>query len=195
MSHVFQSLSLAATRVCVCEQNIFLFMYKSKRSSNEWFSFYIWCVVTWAYFQNFTLVSKKYVFVYCTVQSIGLLKVHFTTSCRPVYSNNASTSLNNNHYQPGYNFCVIQSHISTTAYSQMLIYTAERTEALLIEQNCPVFETVARTWALSIVSLEFYSWDTMLNIISKSLANNYKNIKRGKIKCVIFCSGDVLSLC
>ena len=51
------------------------------------------------------------------------------------------------------------THISTTVYSQVLIYTAESTEASWRERKCPNFETVTtgiRTRALSIASLGFY---------------------------------------
>ena len=36
------------------------------------------------------------------------------------------------------------THISTTVYRQVLIYTAEWTEASWIERECPNFETVAK---------------------------------------------------
>ena len=36
------------------------------------------------------------------------------------------------------------THISTTVYSQVLIYTAESTEASWRERKCPNFETVAK---------------------------------------------------
>ena len=55
------------------------------------------------------------------------------------------------------------THIPTTVYSQVLIYTAESTEASWRERKCPNFETVAkgiRTRALSVVSLAFYHWAT-----------------------------------
>ena len=51
------------------------------------------------------------------------------------------------------------THISTTVYSQVLIYTAESTEASWSERKCPNFETVSkgiRTRALSIASPAFY---------------------------------------
>ena len=51
------------------------------------------------------------------------------------------------------------THISTTVYSQVLIYTAESTEASWSERKCPNFETVTagiRTRALSIASPAFY---------------------------------------
>ena len=51
------------------------------------------------------------------------------------------------------------NHISTTVYSQVLIYTAESTEASWSERKCPNFETVTtgiRTRALSIASPAFY---------------------------------------
>ena len=51
------------------------------------------------------------------------------------------------------------THISTTVYSQVLIYTAESTEASCSERKCPNFETVTtgiRTRALSIASPAFY---------------------------------------
>ena len=51
------------------------------------------------------------------------------------------------------------THISTTVYSQVLIYTAESTEASWSERKCPHFETVTtgiRTRALSIASPAFY---------------------------------------
>ena len=51
------------------------------------------------------------------------------------------------------------THISTTVYSQVLIYTAESTEASWSERRCPNFETVTtgiRTRALSIASPAFY---------------------------------------
>ena len=51
------------------------------------------------------------------------------------------------------------SHISTTVYSQVLIYTAESTEASWSERKCLNFETVTtgiRTRALSIASPAFY---------------------------------------
>ena len=51
------------------------------------------------------------------------------------------------------------THISTTVYSQVLIHTAESTEASWRERKCPNFETVAkriRTRALSIASPAFY---------------------------------------
>ena len=49
-------------------------------------------------------------------------------------------------------------HISTTVYIQVLIYTAESTEATWSERKCPNFETVAkgiRTRALSIAGPAF----------------------------------------
>ena len=51
------------------------------------------------------------------------------------------------------------THISTTVYSQVLIYTAESTEASWSERKCPNFETVTtgiRSRALSIASPAFY---------------------------------------
>ena len=51
------------------------------------------------------------------------------------------------------------THISTTVYSQVLIYTAESTEASWSERKCPNFETVTtgiRTRALSIASPAVY---------------------------------------
>ena len=51
------------------------------------------------------------------------------------------------------------THISTTVYSQVLIYTAESTEESWSERKCPNFETVTtgiRTRALSIASPAFY---------------------------------------
>ena len=51
------------------------------------------------------------------------------------------------------------THISTTVYSQVLIYTAESTEASWSERKCPNFETVTTgigTRALSIASPAFY---------------------------------------
>ena len=51
------------------------------------------------------------------------------------------------------------THISTSVYSQVLIYTAESTEASWSERKCPNFETVTtgiRTRALSIASPAFY---------------------------------------
>ena len=51
------------------------------------------------------------------------------------------------------------THIATTVYSQVLIYTAESTEASWSERKCPNFETVTtriRTRALSIASPAFY---------------------------------------
>ena len=51
------------------------------------------------------------------------------------------------------------THMSTTVYSQVLIYTAESTEASWSERKCPNFETVTtgiRTRALSIASPAFY---------------------------------------
>ena len=51
------------------------------------------------------------------------------------------------------------THISTTVYSQVLIYTAESTEASWSERKCPNIETVTmgiRTRALSIASPAFY---------------------------------------
>ena len=51
------------------------------------------------------------------------------------------------------------THISTTVYSQVLIYTAESTEASWSERKCPNFETVTtgiRTRDLSIASPAFY---------------------------------------
>ena len=51
------------------------------------------------------------------------------------------------------------THISTTVYSQVLIYTAESAEASWSERKCPNFETVTtgiRTRALSIASPAFY---------------------------------------
>ena len=51
------------------------------------------------------------------------------------------------------------NHISTTVYSQVLIYTAESTEASWSERKCPNFETVTqgiRTRVLSIASPAFY---------------------------------------
>ena len=51
------------------------------------------------------------------------------------------------------------THISTTVYSQVLIYTAESTEASWSERKCPNFETVTtgiRILALSIASPAFY---------------------------------------
>ena len=51
------------------------------------------------------------------------------------------------------------THISITVYSQVIIYTAESTEASRSERKCPNFETVTtgiRTRALSIASPAFY---------------------------------------
>ena len=51
------------------------------------------------------------------------------------------------------------THISTTVHSQVLIYTAESTEASWSERKCPNFETVTtgiRTRALAIASPAFY---------------------------------------
>ena len=51
------------------------------------------------------------------------------------------------------------THMSTTVYSQALIYTAESTEASWSEIKCPNFETVTtgiRTRAVSIPSPAFY---------------------------------------
>ena len=51
------------------------------------------------------------------------------------------------------------THMSTTVYSEVLIYTAASTEASWSERKCPNFETVTtgiRTRALSIASPAFY---------------------------------------
>ena len=56
--------------------------------------------------------------------------------------------------------------MSTTVYSQVLIYTDESAEASWIERKCQNFETVAkgiRTRALSIASPAFYHWATALH--------------------------------
>ena len=53
------------------------------------------------------------------------------------------------------------THMPTTVYSQVLIYTAESTEAPWRERKCPTFETVAkgiRTRALSLASPAFYHY-------------------------------------
>ena len=55
------------------------------------------------------------------------------------------------------------THISSTIWSQILIYTAEWTGASWRERKCPIFETVAkgiRTRVLSIASPPFYHWAT-----------------------------------
>ena len=36
------------------------------------------------------------------------------------------------------------THISTTVYSQVLVYTAESIKAPMERRNCPIFETVAK---------------------------------------------------
>ena len=41
---------------------------------------------------------------------------------------------------------ILFTHISTIVYSQVLIYTAEWTEASRREGKCPNFETVAKGW-------------------------------------------------
>ena len=59
-------------------------------------------------------------------------------------------------------------HMSTTVYSQVLIYTAESTEAPWSERKCPNFETVAkgiRTRALLLASPAFYHWAIALHTI------------------------------
>ena len=62
------------------------------------------------------------------------------------------------------------THISATDPSQVLIYTAEWTEASWRERKCPNFETAAEgiwTRALSVEKPEFYSWATGLHKIGK----------------------------
>ena len=59
------------------------------------------------------------------------------------------------------------AHISTTVYSQVLIYTAESTEASWSERIWPNFETVTtgiRTRALSIASPAFYQLSYPLHL-------------------------------
>ena len=58
------------------------------------------------------------------------------------------------------------THIFTTVYTQVLIYTAEWTGASGKERKCPNFETVAkgtRIRVLSIASPAFYLWVTALH--------------------------------
>ena len=62
------------------------------------------------------------------------------------------------------------THISTTVYSQVLIYTAESTGASWRERKCPNFETVTTgiwTLALSIASSALYHWATVLHFRSR----------------------------
>ena len=59
------------------------------------------------------------------------------------------------------------THISTTVYSQVLIYTAESTEAPWSERKCPNFETVAK--GIRTRALSFYHWATALYIIEANL--------------------------
>ena len=69
------------------------------------------------------------------------------------------------------------THISTTVYSQVLIYTAESTEASWSEIKCPNFETVTtgiRTRALSIASPAFYQLSyRWFNLLTEASVNNY----------------------
>ena len=60
-----------------------------------------------------------------------------------VHSDTNSTSLGS--IMPRGNYAQrLFTHISTTVYSQVLIYTAEWTEASWRERKCPNFETVAK---------------------------------------------------
>ena len=75
------------------------------------------------------------------------------------------------------------THISTTVYSQVLIYTAESTEASWSERKCPNFETVTtgiRTRDLSIASPAFYQLSYRaphVSILSINRINIFKTIK------------------
>ena len=76
--------------------------------------------------------------VHCTAQNA----LHFTSG-RPVHSGTNSTSLGS--IQPCSNYAQrLFTHISTTVNSQVLIYTADWTEASWGKKNCPNFETVAK---------------------------------------------------
>ena len=64
------------------------------------------------------------------------------------------------------------THISTTVYSQVLIYTAESTEASWSERKCPHFETVTTGFEPGLCRLRVRhstNWATALSGASRTL--------------------------
>ena len=77
------------------------------------------------------------------------------------------------------------NHISTTVYSQVLIYTAESTEASWSERKCPNFETVTqgiRTRVLLIASPAFYQLSYCAPISSNCIPHHFLSITVWAIK-------------
>ena len=90
---------------------------------------------------------------------------HFSSPGRPVHSD---TVLGYSWKHSSYAAITqrLFTDMSTTVYSQVLIYTAESTEASWRERKCPNFEKVAKgiwTRALSIASPAFYHWAIALH--------------------------------
>ena len=97
-------------------------------------------------------------------------------SGRPVHPGTNSTSLGS--IQPCCNYA---RRLSTTVYSQVLIYTDEWTEASWRELKCPNVETVAkgiRTRARFIASSEFYCRATGLHMDHLKLRDMLCSIKK-----------------
>ena len=76
------------------------------------------------------------------------------------------------------------THISTSVYSQVLIYTAESTEASWSERKCPNFETVttgirtralsirhSTNWATALHRARCRGWSWLYGLVSKDTTN------------------------
>ena len=69
---------------------------------------------------------------------------YYSSPDRPVHSDTNSTSLGSILVMQQLLANTIFTHISTAVYTQLLIYTAERTDASWRERKCPIFQTVAK---------------------------------------------------
>ena len=77
-----------------------------------------------------------YVFIQRSIQSVGSLKGLYTLPTEiPVHSDTNSASLGN---------ILAMQQLRATTNSQVIIYTAEWTEASWRDRKCPNFETVAK---------------------------------------------------
>ena len=106
----------------------------------------------------------KYIFIERSIQSVGQLNALYTSPVADLLIL-TPTRLPWEVFYPCSNYAPRTpfTHISTVVYSEVLIYTAEWTEASRRERKYPSFETVARgirTRAISIASPSFYRWAT-----------------------------------
>ena len=113
-------------------------------------------------------IKKKIMFLYSAVSSPLERSKRFTLFAfpdRPVHSNTNSASPGGILARQQLRATTNHSHVHHCLDSQVLIFTAESTEASWRERKCQNFETVAkgiRTRALSIASPAFYHSATAL---------------------------------